>query len=84
LIESAGCRLICLPTYSPDLNPIEQWWSALKARIRRLRKWAKLTISEALAYLLKNTYLGIVVKKPRFTKNEMKKNAAYLSRNLKV
>ena len=56
LIESAGCRLIYLPTYSPDLNPIEQWWSALKARIRRLRKWAKLTISEALEYLLKNTH----------------------------
>jgi transposase len=56
LIESAGCRLIYLPTYSPDLNPIEQWWSALKARIRRLRKWAKLTIGEALEYLLKYTH----------------------------
>jgi transposase len=55
LIESAGCRLIYLPTYSPDLNAIEQWWSVLKARIRRVRKWAKLTIAEALDAILKKT-----------------------------
>jgi transposase len=53
LIESANCRLIYLPVYSPDLNPIEQWWSVLKVRIRRLKKWAKLTIAEALEYILK-------------------------------
>ena len=23
LVEAAGCRLVCLPTYSPDFNPIE-------------------------------------------------------------
>lgn len=56
LIESAGCRLIYLPVYSPDLNPIEQWWSALKARIRRLRKWANLTIVEALEYVFKENH----------------------------
>lgn len=37
LIESAGCQLVFLPPYSPDLNPIEHCWAALKARIRRLR-----------------------------------------------
>lgn len=52
LIESIGCKLIFLPPYSPDLNPIEQYWSALKARIRRLRKQG-MTIVEALAYLFK-------------------------------
>jgi hypothetical protein len=30
LIESAGCRLIYLPTYSPDLNPIENYWASMK------------------------------------------------------
>jgi len=36
LIESAGCRLIYLPAYSPDFNPIEQWWAILKAKIKAL------------------------------------------------
>jgi transposase len=39
LIESAGCRLIFLPPYSPDLNPIEQFWANMK-------KWIKNKISE--------------------------------------
>ena len=34
--EQAGVRLLFLPPYSPDLNPIEQFWSELKAKIRRL------------------------------------------------
>jgi transposase len=36
LIESAGCALLFLPPYSPDLNPIEQWWAILKAKIRAI------------------------------------------------
>lgn len=35
LIESAGCRLLYLPAYSPDLNSIEQCWAWLKSRIRK-------------------------------------------------
>ena len=27
LVEAAGCQLLYLPPYSPDLNPIEQCWS---------------------------------------------------------
>ena len=30
LIESVGCRLIFLPPYSPDLNPIEKFWANKK------------------------------------------------------
>ena len=36
LIEEAGCDLLFLPPYSPDMNPIEQFWSELKAKIRLL------------------------------------------------
>jgi transposase len=34
-IEEAGARLLYLPPYSPDLNPIELAFSKLKARLRR-------------------------------------------------
>jgi transposase len=30
LIESVGCKLIFLPPYSPDLNPIEKFWANMK------------------------------------------------------
>ena len=36
LIESAGCRLIYLPSYSPDFNKIESWWAILKAKIKAI------------------------------------------------
>jgi transposase len=35
LIEGIGCELLYLPPYSPDLNPIEQAFSKVKALLRR-------------------------------------------------
>jgi hypothetical protein len=34
-IEATGARLLYLPSYSPDLNPIEQAFSKVKAHLRR-------------------------------------------------
>jgi len=34
-IEGAGCRLVYLPPYSPDLNPIEPMWSKVKSVVRK-------------------------------------------------
>jgi len=34
LVEAAGCSLLYLPPYSPDLNPIEPAWSWIKHRVR--------------------------------------------------
>jgi transposase len=34
-IEGAGCRLLFLPPYSPDLNPIENAFSKLKGLLRK-------------------------------------------------
>jgi transposase len=34
LVEAVGARLLFLPPYSPDLNPIELGWSKLKAALR--------------------------------------------------
>jgi hypothetical protein len=63
LVEATGARLVFLPGYSPDFNPIEHAWSKLKALLRKvgartLRKlrnalrWALLEISsnDALGY----------------------------------
>lgn len=38
LIESVGCKVIFLPPYSPDLNPIEKFWANMK-------RWIKSNIS---------------------------------------
>jgi transposase len=35
LIESRGYRCLYLPSYSPFLNPIEEFWSKVKAGVRR-------------------------------------------------
>jgi transposase len=34
LIEAAGARMLFLPPYSPDLNPIELCWSKLKSCLK--------------------------------------------------
>jgi len=34
LIEGVGSKLMFLPPYSPDLNPIEHYWAWLKKKIR--------------------------------------------------
>jgi transposase len=34
-IEAAGARLLYLPPYSPDFNPIEQLFAKLKALLRK-------------------------------------------------
>jgi len=34
LIESVKCKLIFLPPYSPDLNPIEKFWANMKRSIK--------------------------------------------------
>ncbi|WP_414530942.1 transposase [Nodularia chucula] len=35
LIQDAGCEVLYLPPYSPNLNQIEKCWSWLKSRIRK-------------------------------------------------
>jgi transposase len=34
-IEAVGARLVHLPPYSPDFNPIEQFFAKLKALLRK-------------------------------------------------
>jgi len=39
ICSNAGVKLVYLPPYSPDLNPIEEFFSELKAFIKR--NWSR-------------------------------------------
>jgi len=51
-IEAAGARLLYLPPYSPDLNPIEQFFSKLKAILRKAAARTIDTLHAAVAAAL--------------------------------
>jgi transposase len=51
----ADIRVLFLPPYSPDLNPIEHFWATLKAWIRALNQPC-LHISQALAQVFQNLF----------------------------
>jgi transposase len=48
MVEAAGCRWEYLPTYSPDLNPIEGMWSKLKAHLRATAARTQETLEAAI------------------------------------
>ena len=53
LIESAKCKLLYLPPYSPDFNPIEQKWGHVKNSVKKIRdKFENFTecLEEVLCY----------------------------------
>ena len=52
-IRQVGARLILLPKYSPDLNPIEQVFAKLKHLLRKAAARTKADLSDAVANLLK-------------------------------
>jgi transposase len=47
-IEARGARLLYLPPYSPDLNPIEKAFSKLKAFLRKAGARTKETLWQAI------------------------------------
>lgn len=51
-IRGAGAKLLFLPKYSPDLNPIEQVFAKLKHLLRKAQARSYDAILEALAQLL--------------------------------
>ena len=52
LIHAAGCRLMLLPPYSPELNPIEEAWSKLKNLLRRLSARSRDALLEGATSLI--------------------------------
>ena len=48
LIERRGCELLYLPSYSPDLNPIEEAFGKMKGLWRKIEARSRETLLEAL------------------------------------
>ena len=46
-------RIVYLPAYSPDLNPIEKAWSVLKSKVRHMIAQNNKTLQEALDIVFK-------------------------------
>ncbi len=62
LIEAKGAKLVYLPPYSPDLNPIEKCWSKIKTYLRkakaRTRTELEKALQEALLLITKEDAIG--------------------------
>ena len=52
LIEERGCELWFLPAYSPDLNPIEEAFSKVKAHLRKAAVRTREALLEAMGEAL--------------------------------
>ncbi len=48
LIKSVGARLVYLPPYSPDLNPIELAWSKAKNHLRAVAACTRRALARAI------------------------------------
>jgi transposase len=51
-IEAAGCRVLYLPPYSPDLNPIENAFSKIKSRLKTLAARSVEVLGQAVQHAL--------------------------------
>jgi transposase len=48
-IRAAGARVLFLPPYSPDLNPIELCWSKMKALLKKFEALTVAALDAAIA-----------------------------------
>jgi transposase len=48
-IEATGAKLLYLPPYSPDFNPIEKMWSKIKAFLRKTKARSYENLNEAIS-----------------------------------
>ena len=51
-LEKVGARVLYLPSYSPDYNPIENMWSKVKAIVRALEARTFETLITAVAHAI--------------------------------
>ncbi|CEI88819.1 hypothetical protein RMCBS344292_03196 [Rhizopus microsporus] len=55
-VVKRGYRYVCLPPYSPELNPIEQFWSVVKSKL----KTEKLLLTETLTSRISDACNGVL------------------------
>jgi transposase len=56
IIQEAGCDVLFLPPYSPDLNPIEKFWANFKRSVKEV-----LNLYSTLAEAIDQSFLKICV-----------------------
>ena len=61
LIEERGAELLFLPSYSPDLNPIEEAFSKIKNLVRKAQARTRQALVEAIALAIRALTLEDVV-----------------------
>lgn len=52
LLTQAGAKILFLPAYSPDLNPIEKMWSKVKAHLRATEPRTQSTLIQEIGSAL--------------------------------
>jgi transposase len=52
LIEGRGCRVLFLPAYSPDLSPIEEAFSKVKALLKKAAARTRESLIEVIGWAL--------------------------------
>jgi transposase len=53
-IEAAGAKVVFLPPYSPDLSPIELYWSKFKQLLRSAKARTKEALDAAITDIINN------------------------------
>jgi transposase len=53
LVEAQGAKLVFLPAYSPDFNPIERMWSKVKTHLRQAKARTDEDLLAAIAEALR-------------------------------
>lgn len=56
IIQKAGCEILFLPPYSPDLNPIEKFWANFKRGVKEV-----LSLYSTLAEAIDQSFLKVCV-----------------------
>lgn len=58
MAKENGHRLLYLPAYSPDFNPIEHWWFKIKNEIRKKMRNFATKLEEAMLWVLRQLSLA--------------------------